>query len=274
MPTHHHDDLSAWLKNAGRYELLKPADELMLARAIAAGREENATDEKRRDARRARDRLINSNLRLVYSIAKKSFPHATPGHSAEDMLQSGVLGLSRAADLFDHTRGYKFSTYATWWIRQAVTRDLHNCQRTIRIPIHSVEKLHKLRRAAEELHKASGKVPSLDEVAAAAGVDPAKARQLLMMGSSVRSIDAPIEGGETLHVEMIASPHVVEPDDDRAEQFAAALEHCHPVEREVLMLRADGATLPEVGEVLGLSRQGAANYVERAIRRVQQVVGV
>jgi RNA polymerase primary sigma factor len=274
MPTTHNDDLSAWLKNAGRYELLKPADELILARAIELGRDANATQKQRRDAQRARDRLIACNLRLVYSIAKKSFPHATPGHSAEDMLQNGVEGLARAADLYDHRRGYKFSTYATWWIRQAVTREVHNCQRTIRLPIHAVETLFKLRRITEELYKASGKVPSLDEVSAAAGVEPDKTRRLLMMSGSVSSIDAPIEGNETLRVEMIASPHVVEPDDDRAEQFAAALEHCHPIEREVLMLRANGATLPEVAEVLGLSRQGASNYVKRAIQRVQEVVGV
>src|SRR5436190_268197 len=157
------DALQLFLNEAGRYKLLTAADEVELAKRIEAGDKE------------AKDLMINSNLRLVVSIAKKYQGH---GISLLDLIQEGIIGLIRAVEKFDWRRGYKFSTYATWWIRQAVQRGVANKSRTIRIPVHIVEREQKISRAERELTAKRERVPTLEEIGRTLGITRERVRQI------------------------------------------------------------------------------------------------
>src|ERR1700751_4673240 len=184
------DSLQLFLNEAGRFPLLTAAEEVELAKLIERG-----------DAR-AKDRMINSNLRLVVSIAKKYQGH---GLSLLDLIQEGIIGLIRAVEKFDWRRGYKFSTYATWWIRQAVQRGVANKSRTIRIPVHIVEREQKIARAERELTLKLERPPTEDEVAKTAKLSLKHVREVRRAARAVASLDKPLgDDSDTAFGELVA----------------------------------------------------------------------
>src|SRR5581483_3757721 len=218
------DSLQLFLNEAGRYPLLTAAEEVELAKRIEAG------------DKSAKDRMVNSNLRLVVSIAKKYQGH---GLSLLDLIQEGIIGLIRAVEKFDWRRGYKFSTYATWWIRQAVQRGVANKSRTIRIPVHIVEREQKIARAERELTLQLERPPSDEEVAKKAGLAVKHVREVRHAARTVASLDKPIgEEGDTAFGELVAH-------------------EAGDVEEEV---------------VLGLSEQTVRNAIEKLPDREKQVI--
>src|SRR5437660_48784 len=186
------DSLQLFLNEAGRYPLLTAAEEVELAKAVERG------------DKRAKDRMVNSNLRLVVSIAKKYQGH---GLSLLDLIQEGIIGLIRAVEKFDWRRGYKFSTYATWWIRQAVQRGVANKSRTIRIPVHIVEREQKIARAGRELTLKLEREPTDEELAKAAKLPLKQVREVRQAARAVASLDKPVgsHGGAQLG-ELIPTP--------------------------------------------------------------------
>src|ERR671915_1631692 len=198
------DALQLFLNEAGRYPLLTAAEEVELAKLVERGDKE------------AKDRMINSNLRLVISIAKRYQGH---GLSLLDLIQEGVLGLIRAVEKFDWRRGFKFSTYATWWIRQAVQRGVQNRSRVIRVPVHVAELERKASRAERELTAKLGRVPDEEEVAKAAKIPLDKLRQAREAVRTLASLDRPIGEDESATLgDLVSSP-----EDDPAEEVAVAL---------------------------------------------------
>jgi len=201
------DLVRIYLQEIGRYELLTAQEEVELARRIEAGNEADAqlkdpdlSDEERRklqriyqDGKRAKDKLIESNLRLVVSIAKK---YVGRGLLFLDLIQEGNLGLIRAVEKFDYKKGYKFSTYATWWIRQAITRAIADQARTIRIPVHMVETINKIRNIQRRLAGELGREPTDGEIAERMGVSVTLIRRIALISLEPLSLDAPIEYDE------------------------------------------------------------------------------
>src|SRR5438309_4845779 len=188
------DSLQLFLNEAGRYPLLTAAEEVELAKAIERGDP------------MAKDRMVNSNLRLVVSIAKKYQGH---GLSLLDLIQEGIIGLIRAVEKFDWRRGFKFSTYATWWIRQAVQRGVANKSRTIRIPVHIVERAQKIARAEQKLAPAIGRQPTDEEVAKEAKLPLKQVREVREAARAVTSLDKPIGAeNEGAFADLIASDQV------------------------------------------------------------------
>src|SRR5213080_4045356 len=185
------DALQLFLNEAGRYPLLTAAEEVELAKAIEDG------------DKRAKDRMVNSNLRLVVSIAKKYQGHGLP---LIDLIQEGIIGLIRAVEKFDWRRGYKFSTYATWWIRQAVQRGVANKSRTIRIPVHIIEREQKIARAERELTLKLERPPTDEEVAKTSKLSPKHVREVRAAARAVASLDKPLGGqGDTAFGDIVAT---------------------------------------------------------------------
>ena len=258
------DALQLFLNEAGRYALLTAAEEVELAKRIERGDKE------------AKDLMVNSNLRLVVSIAKKYQGH---GLSLLDLIQEGIIGLIRAVEKFDWRRGFKFSTYATWWIRQAVQRGVANKSRTIRIPVHIVERETKISRAERDLTAKLGRPPSEEEVAKAAKLPLKQVREVRQAARAVTSLDKPIgsEGDSTFgdlfsdeHGEFEEEVHV----SLEQETLHRALEKLPEREREVLRLRygLDGAANPksleEIGRRLGLTRERVRQIEGQALERL------
>src|ERR1700758_2782897 len=184
------DSLQLFLNEAGRYPLLSAAEEVELAKKIERGDQH------------AKDRMINSNLRLVVSIAKKYQGH---GLSLLDLIQEGIIGLIRAVEKFDWRRGYKFSTYATWWIRQAVQRGVANKSRTIRIPVHIVEREQRIARAERDLMLELERPPTDEEVAKKAELSPKHVREVRGAARAVASLDRPLGAeGDTAFGDLVA----------------------------------------------------------------------
>jgi RNA polymerase primary sigma factor len=258
------DALQLFLNEAGRYALLTAAEEVELAKRIERGDKE------------AKDLMVNSNLRLVVSIAKKYQGH---GLSLLDLIQEGIIGLIRAVEKFDWRRGFKFSTYATWWIRQAVQRGVANKSRTIRIPVHIVERETKISRAERDLTAKLGRPPTEEEVAKAAKLPLKQVREVRQAARAVTSLDKPIgaEGDSTFgdlfkdeHSEFEEEVHV----SLEQQTLHRALEKLPEREREVLTLRygLDGAddpkSLEEIGRRLGLTRERVRQIEAQALERL------
>jgi RNA polymerase primary sigma factor len=260
------DSLQLFLNEIARYSLLTAAQEVELAKRIERGDQE------------AKDRMINSNLRLVVSIAKRYQGH---GLSLLDLIQEGIIGLIRAVEKFDWRRGYKFSTYATWWIRQAVQRGVANKSRTIRIPVHIADIERKLGRAERELVHRLGREPTDDELAAASGIDIADIRDVREVFRSVTSLDRPVgdESGAVLGdliADQTPSPEVEL--DVRLSEAAlgTALERLSDREREVLSLRyglsgGEPQSLGMIGEHLGLTRERVRQIEHEALERLARM---
>jgi RNA polymerase primary sigma factor len=255
------DALQLFLNEAGRYALLTAAEEVELAKRIERG------------DKVAKDLMVNSNLRLVVSIAKKYQGH---GLSLLDLIQEGIIGLIRAAEKFDHRKGFKFSTYATWWIRQAVQRGVANKSRTIRIPVHIVEREQKIARAERKLLPELGRSPTDEELAKESKLPVKQVREVRNAARAVTSLDKPL-GSETdssLGDVVAVDPHGPEQEvhvsleQDAVRRAVAQL----PVrEREVVKMRfgldgdPDPKSLEQIGRQLGLTRERVRQIEREAL---------
>jgi RNA polymerase primary sigma factor len=258
------DSLQLFLNEMSRHRLLTAAEEVELAKRIERG-----------DAQ-ARQRMINSNLRLVVSIAKRYQGRDLP---LLDLIQEGIFGLIRAVEKFDWRLGYKFSTYATWWIRQAVQRGLANRARTIRIPVHILEQEHVIARAEGGLLTALGREPTVEEVAEAAGFRPEEVRAVRAAARTVTSLDVPVaeEAGAATLGELVAAD-VTPPEEEVAVELGldavrAAVEALPEPARAVIELRyglqtGEPASLEEVGRRLGISRERVREVEQAALERL------
>jgi len=257
------DSLQLVLNEIGRYPLLTAAEEIELAKRVERG------------DREAKDRMINSNLRLVVSIAKR---YQGQGLSLLDLIQEGIFGLIRAVEKFDWRRGFKFSTYATWWIRQAVQRGVANKSRTIRVPIHVADVQRKISRAERELLAATGEEPSDEAVARRAGVSVAELQDVRDVSRSVTSLDRPIgESGDAVLADVIpgdSPPPDMELTLDLEEAaLNRALEHLPERERLLLTLRyglgrGEPLSLAATGRELGLTRERVRQIERSALERL------
>jgi RNA polymerase primary sigma factor len=255
------DALQLFLNEAGRYPLLTAAEEVELAKRIERGDQE------------AKDRMVNSNLRLVISIAKRYQGHDLP---LLDLIQEGIIGLIRAAEKFDWRKGFKFSTYATWWIRQAVQRGVANKSRTIRVPVHIVEREQKLRRAERELRGTLGRDPTDEEVATEAKLPLEQLHEVRRAARAVTSLDRPVGEGDASYGDLIASEHAPSPEEEvrvslGRDALERALADLPDREREVLKLRyglngdVGPASLEEIGRRLGVTRERVRQIEARAL---------
>ena len=291
---HVSDPVRMYLQEIGRYPLLTAQQEVELSMQMEAGIRAEAkiaelgeglpVDQKvilqrqARQADRARKRLVEANLRLVVSIAKK---YVGRGLSLLDLIQEGNLGLIRAVEKFDYRRGFKFSTYATWWIRQAVTRALADQARTIRVPVHMVETINKLARAQRTLMQELGREPTIEEVASEMELEPGRVTELRRIAQDPVSLETPLgeEDDSTLgdFVEDDAAEVPVEAASFKLlqEYLGLALEDLNDRERQVLVMRfglADGKvrTLEEVGSHFNVTRERVRQIETKALAKLRQ----
>ncbi len=271
------DTVRLYLREIGQVDLLTTEDERRLAQLIEEGQlaaaqiDEGATGETNermllravQRGERAKSELTQANLRLVVSIAKR---YSGRGMQLLDLIQEGNLGLMRAVDKFDHTKGFKFSTYATWWIRQAITRSIADQARTIRIPVHMVEHMNRLTRVRRQMHQELEREPTVDELAAKLQMEPEKVRDLLRYALDPLSLDSPVgEEDESNLGDFIEDANVDGPADaaTRAmlhEAVEQVLGELSEREQEIVRMRfgLDGAqakTLEEVGREFGVTRE-------------------
>ena len=262
------DALQLFLKDIGRVPLLTAADEVRLAKRIESGDQE------------AKRQMVEANLRLVVSIAKGYRGRGLP---FLDLIQEGTLGLVRAVEKFDWRRGFKFSTYATWWIRQAITRAIADHARTIRIPVHMIETMSKLRNISKRLVQELGREPTIEEIANQAGMTVSEARRVLKISRHPISLDRPVGESEDSYfgdfIEDEAAESPVESAGtemlkDRIEEVLKTLTYR---EREIIKLRygiGDGYTytLEEVGRIFKVTRERVRQVEAKAIRKLQHPV--
>ena len=258
------DALQLFLNEVGRYKLLTADEEIELAKRIERGDKE------------AKDHMVNANLRLVVSIAKKYQGH---GLSLLDLIQEGIIGLIRAVEKFDWRRGYKFSTYATWWIRQAVQRGVANKARTIRIPVHIVEREQKISRAERELIAKLERTPTDDEIARTARLPVKQVREVRAAARAVASLDKPVGGeGDTAFGDLFAG-ETAEPEEElhvslEEDAVRQAVSELPPRERAIIQRRyglngdRDPKSLEEIGRELGLTRERVRQIEAEALRRL------
>jgi RNA polymerase primary sigma factor len=259
------DPVRMYLKEIGRVSLLTANDEVDLAKRIEAGEE------------RAKQELTEANLRLVVSIAKK---YIGRGMSFLDLIQEGNMGLIRAVEKFDYHKGYKFSTYATWWIRQAITRAIADQARTIRIPVHMVETINKLVRVQRRLLQELGREPSDEEVGEEMGITSDKVREIVKVSQDPVSLETPIGEEEDSHLgDFVEDTQAIAPSDAASltmlhNEVEDILDTLTPRERRVLQLRfglIDGhqRTLEEVGKRFGVTRERIRQIEAKALRKLR-----
>ena len=259
------DPVRMYLKEIGKVPLLTPEEEQELARRMADGDEE------------AKRRMAEANLRLVVSIAKR---YVGRGMLFLDLIQEGNLGLIKAVDKFDYTKGYKFSTYATWWIRQAITRAIADQARTIRIPVHMVETINKVIRVSRQLLQELGHDPSAEEIAEEMGMPVDKVRDILKIAQEPVSLETPIGEEEDSHLgDFIPDEDASEPSEAASfsllrEQLMTVLDTLTPREKKVLELRfglEDGRnrTLEEVGKEFNVTRERIRQIEAKALRKLR-----
>ncbi len=259
------DPVRMYLKEIGKVPLLTPEEEVALAIRMAEGDEE------------AKHRMTEANLRLVVSIAKR---YVGRGMLFLDLIQEGNLGLIKAVEKFDHTKGYKFSTYATWWIRQAITRAIADQARTIRIPVHMVETINKTIRVSRQLLQELGHDPSAEEIAEEMGMPVEKVRDILKIAQEPVSLETPIGEEEDSHLgDFIPDEDASEPSEAASfsllrEQLEEVLDTLAPREKKVLELRfgiVDGRTrtLEEVGKEFNVTRERIRQIEAKALRKLR-----
>lgn len=271
------DPVKMYLKEIGTVSLLTAEEEVILAKAIEAGLDEKATTEEVLEGERAKKALSDANLRLVVSIAKK---YLGRGLQFLDLIQEGNLGLLKAVDKFDYTKGYKFSTYATWWIRQAITRAIADQARTIRVPVHMVETINKLNRISRQLLQEKGRDATNEELAEAMGVTPAKVIEVKKIAQDPISLETPIGEKEDSHLgDFIEDHDAIAPDEAAGsillrEQIDELLNLLTDRERQVLELRfglRDGKTrtLEEVGKYFAVTRERIRQIEGKALTKLK-----
>ena len=265
-----YDSIQIYLREIGQYPLLTAAEERELAKRIEKGDSE------------ARNILARSNLRLVVSIAKK-YVGRSPDLTLLDLIQEGNLGLFRAVDKFDWKKGFKFSTYATWWIRQAITRALADQSRTIRIPVHMVETIAKYKQVSRRLSQMLGRDPQAEEIAVEMGVEPEKVYQIEKINQDTLSLENPVGSGDDddhstlgdfIPDDKIPSPVQESSERILTEQVRAILNDLSPKERKILEMRhglMDGIyhTLEEVGREFGVTRERIRQIEAKALEKIR-----
>ena len=272
------DPVKMYLKEIGALPLLTSEEEIVLAKTVEAGMRADVLPEEKEAAREAKKELADRNLRLVVSIAKK---YLGRGLQFLDLIQEGNLGLLKAVDKFDYTKGYKFSTYATWWIRQAITRAIADQARTIRVPVHMVETINKLNRISRQLLQENGREATNEELAKAMGVSLAKVREVKKIAQDPISLETPIGEKEDSHLgDFIEDHEAIAPDDAAGsillrEQIEELLTGLTERERQVLELRfglKDGKTrtLEEVGKYFDVTRERIRQIEGKALSKLKK----
>ena len=261
------DSLQLFLNEAGRYPLLTAAQEVELAKAIEAG------------DKRAKDLLVNSNLRLVVSIAKRYQGH---GLTLLDLIQEGIIGLIRAAEKFDWRKGFKFSTYATWWIRQAVQRGVANKARTIRIPVHIIEREQRIVRAERELVATLERAPTIEEIAEKSKITVKQVREVRAAARAVASLDKAVGADDAAAFgDLFASDERTPEEQVEVELTEKALHDAvaglGEREQQILNLRyglkgtEEPKSLEEIGRILGITRERVRQIEGEALRRLAEL---
>ncbi|MBQ8908357.1 MAG: RNA polymerase sigma factor RpoD [Clostridia bacterium] len=259
------DPVRMYLKEIGKIPLLSAERERYLAEQISLGNQA------------AKDELVEANLRLVVSIAKR---HVDKGMHFLDLIQEGNLGLMKAVEKFDYRKGYKFSTYATWWIRQSITRAIADQARTIRIPVHMVETIHKVSRTSKQLLQEFGREPTTEEIAERLGMPPERVREIMKIAQDPVSLETPVGEEEDSHLgDFVEDTETPTPAENASrtmlqEQLANVLHTLTPREEEVIRLRfglSDGHphTLEEVGECFKITRERIRQIEAKALRKLR-----
>ncbi len=265
-----YDSIQMYLKEIGQYPLIHAHEEKELAKRIEDGDEE------------AKNLLAKANLRLVVSIAKK-YVGRSPDLTLLDLIQEGNLGLFKAVDKFDWTKGYKFSTYATWWIRQSITRALADQSRTIRVPVHMVETIAKYKQVYRRLSQDLGRDPLPDEIAVEMGLDVDKIYTIEKIDQNTVSLDTPVgddDDGKSTYGDFISDDKILSPDQESSrrilsDQVREILDDLSEKEREILKMRHgldDGVqhTLEEVGRIFGVTRERIRQIEAKAHEKIRQ----
>lgn len=286
------DTISLYLKEMARVPLLAPAEEITLAKCLEKGRRAQKKLERRsyeneeqmyklrryiREGNRSRDHLIKANTRLVVSIAKKYMGQGVP---FSDLIQEGNLGLMKAVEKFDYRRGYKFSTYATWWIRQAITRALADQGRTIRVPVHMSDRIRKLHQVSRQLEQVWGRKPTAEELAEHMELEPSKVRWMLRVSRHPVSLERPVGEEEDSELgNFIEDEEALTPPDAAyhrllQEKLEDVLSTLTPREARILRLRfglqnGRSYTLEEVGKKFGLTRERIRQIEGQALRKLR-----
>ncbi|MCU0267888.1 MAG: RNA polymerase sigma factor RpoD [Acidimicrobiales bacterium] len=292
------DPVRMYLKEIGRVPLLKAEEEVELAKRIEAGTKAAQTvldlraaghfddlgdDERRelvrlvRDGKQAKAELTQANLRLVVSIAKR---YVGRGMLILDLIQEGNLGLMRAVEKFDYTKGFKFSTYATWWIRQAITRAIADQARTIRIPVHMVESINKVHRVQRQMVQELEREPTIEELAVRVDMAPARVREIMRISQDPLSLDSPVgEEDDSNLADFIEDQHAEAPAESAARNMLAetleeALSGLNDREKQVVRLRfglddGQARTLEEVGREFGVTRERIRQIESKTLAKLR-----
>ncbi len=273
-----YDSVHMYLKEIGSIKLLSSEEEIRLAKAIEASKMPEATPEEKQEGQRARAKLADANLRLVVSIAKK---YRERGLHMLDLVQEGNIGLLKAVDKFDYHKGYKFSTYATWWIRQAITRSLADQARTIRVPVHMVESINKMNRIERRIQQENGRDATEEELAKAMRCSVEKIREIKQVALDSISLETPIgEKEDSVLGDTVEDKKIAAPEDEAAaslqnEQIAKLLSTLTERERGIIALRfgfEDGIphTLEEVGQQYGVTRERVRQIEKKALGKLKR----